>query len=198
MAITGTNGHVTSSKLLEQVNKKVGRNVEYKEPIANLIILFAILGTVAAIGLQLFFKFKKFFVNNVLWFVGSIIIYFICMAGVVYNIIHNVPFTNIDRSGNFEWYHSGSRSQFGLEGYIMSGSIVVGGLLIIGYQFLPRFTKAGASSTVTYFILTAIIYIVLHFVEDIYQRKSGFYNPAFWPPAHYIKGPLMKDQGNNI
>ena len=29
------------------------------------------------------------------------------MAGVVYDIIHGVPFTNIDRSGNFEWYHSG-------------------------------------------------------------------------------------------
>jgi len=35
------------------------------------------------------------------------IIYAICMAGVVYNIIHDVPFTNIDRNGNFEWFHSG-------------------------------------------------------------------------------------------
>lgn len=29
------------------------------------------------------------------------------MAGVVYNIIHDVPFTNVDRNGNLEWFHSG-------------------------------------------------------------------------------------------
>jgi len=63
------------------------------------------------------------------------------MAGVVYDIIHSVPFTNIDRAGNFEWYHSGSRSQFALEGLIMSGAISLGGLLLIAYQFLPTWTK---------------------------------------------------------
>jgi len=61
------------------------------------------------------------------------------MAGVVYNIIHGVPFTNIDRAGNFEWFHSGQRSQFGMEGFVMSGAIAMSGLLMILYQFLPRF-----------------------------------------------------------
>jgi len=163
----------------------------------NLFVLFAFLAAIGAVLLKLFFKFRKFFINQTLWFVGSCVIYFICMAGVVYNIIHNVPFTNIDRSGNFEWYHSGSRSQFGLEGYIMSGSIVLGGLLLISYQFLPRLTK-GVSGTIAYLLLTVLIFLTLHFVEDLYSKKSGFYNPAFWPPAHYTRGPLMKDQGNNI
>jgi len=196
--ITGTNGHVTSTKLLEVVNKKVGRTVEYKESIFNLVFVFAVFLVLGIIAYHLFFAFRKFFINNKLWFVGSIIIYFICMSGVVYNIIHNVPFTNIDRSGNFEWYHSGSRSQFGLEGYIMSGSIVIAGLLIVSYQFLPKFVTPGTTSMVTYLGVTFAAWVVIKFVEDIYHKKSGFYNPAFWPPAHYIKGPLMKDQGNNI
>ena len=46
------------------------------------------------------------------------------MAGVVYNIIHNVPMTNIDKNGNFEWMHSGSRSQFGAEGLLMSSASI--------------------------------------------------------------------------
>lgn len=33
------------------------------------------------------------------------------MAGVVYNILHDVPFTNIDRNGNFEWMHSGVKKK---------------------------------------------------------------------------------------
>jgi len=53
--ITGTNGHVTSSKLLEHINKKVGRNIDYKESIVNLFILFAFLGGVGYVFIRLFF-----------------------------------------------------------------------------------------------------------------------------------------------
>jgi len=84
-----------------------------------------------------------------------------------------------------------------MEGFVMSGSIAAAGLLLILYQFLPKFAK-GLSLTIGYTVLTALIFMVIHFVEDIYSKKSGFYSPNFWPPAHYIKGPLMKDQGNNI
>jgi len=183
---------------LNTSTKKVNRNVEYKEPIINLLILFVFLGLVGAVLLKLFIKFRNFFINNKLWFVGSIIIYFVCMAGVVYDIIHGVPFTNIDRAGNFEWYHSGSRSQFGLEGFLMSGAIVFAGLMFILFQFLPKLSGLGMSGTVSYIVVSVLIYLAFAWVEDIYHKKSGFYNPAFWPPAHYIKGPLMRDQGNNI
>ena len=54
------------------------------------------------------------------------------------------------------------------------------------------------TNTLTYLGLTVLIFVVVKFIEDIYHKKSGFYNPVFWPPAHYIKGPLMRDQGNNI
>jgi len=108
--VTSTNGHVTSSKILEHINKRVGRNVEYKDSIINLLIVFGVFGAFGFVLLKLFFKFKPFFINQKLWLIGSLSIYVICMAGVVYNIIHGIPFTNIDRNGNFEWYHSGSRS----------------------------------------------------------------------------------------
>jgi len=50
----------------------------------------------------------------------------------------------------------------------------------------------------SYVLLTAGIWLIITFVEDIYGKKSGFYSPNFWPPAHYTRGPLMRDQGNNI
>lgn len=41
------------------------------------------------------------------------------------------------------------------------------------------------------------IYNLVRFVEDIYSKKS-WYGPAFLPPAHYIQGPLARDQGNSV
>ena len=65
----------------------------YKEPIMNLLFVLAILSFVLISLIGLFLKFHSFFASPKLWFISSIIIYIICMAGVVHNIIHNTPFT---------------------------------------------------------------------------------------------------------
>ena len=57
-----------------------------------------------ALLIILFKLFKPFFLNTLVWFIGSLLIYSICMAGVVYNIIHNIPFVTTDRNGNTEWF----------------------------------------------------------------------------------------------
>ena len=105
--ITYTDGQVTAQKLLEFTNKNTGRNVEIKESIFNLIIVLAMLGGFGVLAFKLFSLLKPLILNSNVQFFGSLLIYSVCMAGVVYNIIHNVSFTNIDRDGNFEWFHSG-------------------------------------------------------------------------------------------
>lgn len=196
--ISHSDGTLTSQKLLEHVNKKTERNVEYKESILNLLIVLAIFGMIAMTGVWLFLKFRPFFLNTKLWFVGSMTVYFICMSGIVYNILHNVPFNNIDKNGNVEWIHSGGRSQFGAEGYIMSASVSALGILFISLLKVPKFVSAGTTRVITYLVLFISIYFVLSKIEEIYKTKSGFYNPIFFPPAHYQRGPLKNDQGNNI
>jgi len=47
----------------KNINKKVGRNIEYKESILNLLVLFAFLAFVGLVLIKLFFKFRKFFIN---------------------------------------------------------------------------------------------------------------------------------------
>ena len=42
-----------------------------------------------------------------------------------------------------------------------------------------------------------LIYVLLNYVENVYGKKS-WYSPSFYPPAHYLQGPLNVDQGNNI
>lgn len=195
--ISMSDGTLTSQKLLEHVNKKTGRSVEYKESILNLLIVLVVFAGLLGVGVALFLKFRKFFINSKLWFAGSMTVYFICMSGIVYNIIHQVPFTNVDKNGNVEWFHSGARSQFGAEGYIMSGTISVLGCLFVLLLKVPSWFP-DSNARLVYIAVFVLIYLVLRWLEEIYKSKSGFYSPLFWPPAHYQHGPLQNDQGNNI
>eukprot|EP01016_Furgasonia_blochmanni_P021687 TRINITY_DN2387_c0_g1_i15.p2 TRINITY_DN2387_c0_g1~~TRINITY_DN2387_c0_g1_i15.p2 ORF type:complete len:276 (+),score=65.29 TRINITY_DN2387_c0_g1_i15:1582-2409(+) len=191
-----SDGVITSSKLLEYVNKRTFRNVEYKEPLINLFILLGLLVGFGFFGYVILTTFKKFFLNRRVWLFGSLVVYVICMGGVVYNIIHNVPFTGVDKHGNTEWFSSGGGYQLGAEGYIMSFSITLGGLLWILFTKLAK-TQNQSQSRLYYLVTIVAIWMVITFLETVYKGK-GYYNPHFWPQPHYIRGPLMNDQGNSL
>ena len=43
------------------------------------------------------------------------------MGGPVYNILHDIPFTYVDKDGNRQWMmERGGREQLGAEGFIMA------------------------------------------------------------------------------
>lgn len=91
--ISGNDGHITSSKILEWVNSKSGRGVEYKESVLRLVGVLGVVGVVVYYLLQLWLKWSTLFNSPRLWLVASVVVYVVCMAGVVSNIIHNTPFT---------------------------------------------------------------------------------------------------------
>lgn len=195
--ITHTDGHVTSHKLLEYINKRTGRNVEHKVSLTDALTVIGTLFAAAAFFIIIFRQFRSFFLNTKVWFIGSIAIYAICMSGVVYNIIHNIPFTTMDRNGNVEWISNQNRMQLGAEGVIMSGAISLAGILFI---IVSRLTAISGNSSVNrfiYIVLFVFTLLVIWAIEDVYKKK-GWYNPRFYPPENYVQGPLMKDQGNSI
>ena len=139
--ITLTDGHVTSHKLLEYINKRTGRQIEYKPQIGEVLTMISLLVGVIA-GIVFLFRFFKFiFLNPLIWFIGSCVIYVICIAGLVYNIIHNVPFTSVDSKGNVEWKTDANRQQLGAEGFVISFCITFVGISIILYHKLIKVVK---------------------------------------------------------
>jgi oligosaccharyltransferase complex subunit gamma len=54
--------------------------------------------SVAAIGVLIYIKLKFIWTHWAVWFVGSLLIYITCVSGVVYDIIHDVPFVGRDRN----------------------------------------------------------------------------------------------------
>jgi oligosaccharyltransferase complex subunit gamma len=52
---------------------------------------------VAAVGVYIYTNLKFIWTHWAVWFFGSIIIYVTCVSGVVYDIIHDVPFVGRDQ-----------------------------------------------------------------------------------------------------
>ncbi len=194
-----TKDKLTSKKLLNYVNEKTGRNVEYKESILNLFLVMIVLCAFLAAGVFAFLKFRPFFLSPKLWMVGSMLVYFICMSGFVYNMIQDrpLPLVNIGRNGNLEWIIQEGRSQYRLEGYIVSGTISFVGILFIILLKIPKLTES-KNGWIAYLGLFLLIIWLIKWVESIYKWKSGFPSPSFYPPDHYIRGPLGNDQGRTV
>lgn len=83
---------MTSHKFLEFINKRTGRSVQYKAKTEEALMVIGILLGTLTIGALIFITFRPFLLNPKVWFFGSIVIFSTCLAGVVYNMIHNVPF----------------------------------------------------------------------------------------------------------
>ena len=69
-------------------------------------------------------------------------VFFICVAGVAYNILRNVPLYGeyTDQQGvmNYLIFSRGMKTQFGLEGYIFSSIILLFSFAIIALTYIPK------------------------------------------------------------
>lgn len=95
---------MTTHKLLEYLNKHTGRNVEYTPSLTDALTVIGVLIFAAVSLISIFFAFKSFWLNPKVWLVGSLIIYVVCSAGVIFNIIHNIPMTTTNNNGETKWF----------------------------------------------------------------------------------------------
>lgn len=137
------------------------------------------------------------------WFFIAMATYTICTSGIVYSIIHNVPWFKLERDqyGNVfvaEYFMRGQRGQWAGEGYIFSGLCLVTGLTLIFLSRIDEFFDKVSTRRIATMVAIFAVYVLSQLILYCYQFKSPWYGPSFSPPSHYQRGPLMLDQGNNI
>lgn len=137
------------------------------------------------------------------WFAASMITYVICTSGVVYAIIHNVPWFKMERDqfGNIfiaEYFMKGQRGQWAGEGYIFSCLCTGCGFVLIFLSMVDKFFTKKSSRRFAVLGALVAVYLLSELILICYKFKSPWYGPGFAPPGHYQRGPLMLDQGNNI
>eukprot|EP01016_Furgasonia_blochmanni_P041525 TRINITY_DN5408_c0_g2_i2.p2 TRINITY_DN5408_c0_g2~~TRINITY_DN5408_c0_g2_i2.p2 ORF type:complete len:292 (-),score=58.52 TRINITY_DN5408_c0_g2_i2:723-1598(-) len=194
--MTRTDGLIDARRILDYVNKRTGRNVPYQEPIYNFLVNIGFLLVGVAILYKFVMVFKKILLNKKTWLLGCLIIYIVCLGGFVYNTVNGVPFIGVDEDGQVYWVHNGGGYQLGIEGYAMSVLITIGGLLWVGFKKIAKMQDR-TMARVYCLILMAAIWFVIEFLQYMYKRK-GWYETPFWPNDYYIRGPLMRDQGNTV
>lgn len=153
--------------------------------------------SVAAAGVFIYTKLKFIWTNWAVWLVGSLLIYITCVSGVIYDILHDVPFVGRDRNtGEVVIFAEGNREQYGAEGLVISTMIVFIGILFVSIIVMGQKLDRKISLPGSMIALLLIYYLVAS-LESVYKSK-GWYGPSFSPPEGYLTGPITRDQGNNI
>ena len=188
---------VHTQKVLDFVNSRTERNVEIK--VSTFEALFTLIYSLLGIGIICYIGFvlRKLLLIPYVWFAVGMLVYLTCMAGVVYDIIHGVPWIGTDQQGQPEFIHTGQRSQYGLEGFMMSFVICAGGLAIVGINLASKITNVWTMRGVGGFSIIVLLYSLFRIIQ-FYKVKANWYNPGMAPPGHYTRGPLIRDQGNSF
>ena len=185
-------------KMMEFANAKSQRKFPLKKNPIEFLVYFILFVGVIFVGFSLYKSCKPIILSPILWVVGSMFILIVCMGGIVYNILHGTPFAKYDRDGNIvEFIHTGQRSQYAGEGVLMSSLFVIGGTILYSFNWLNGI-KGYWAHKITCLIVIFFIMLNMKIIISIYRIKARWYNPSFLPPGHYVRGPLMNDQGNSF
>ena len=153
--------------------------------------------------IRIFFSIQHYLINQFVWIIIAWVGYFFCTSGIVYTILNHMPIFKMeqDQYGKIvvaEYFMRSSRGQYGGEGYITATLAMLTSfafLMMIKADsiFKTDFAKRVAIGSS---IFCAFVGVALYVA--CYRVKTPWYSNDFWPPESYNKGPLQRDQGNNI
>jgi oligosaccharyltransferase complex subunit gamma len=83
--------------MLDFVNPRTECNVFYRPTLTTMIAMFFLFILVTVVGVVIYTQLQFLWTHWVVWFIGVILIYITCISGVVFDIIHNVPFIGRDQ-----------------------------------------------------------------------------------------------------
>jgi oligosaccharyltransferase complex subunit gamma len=72
-SISHTDGHVTTHKMLEFVNKRTGKEVFYKPPLLTMLQMFFGFISVALIGVYVYTRLRAIWNHWLFWLIGSLV-----------------------------------------------------------------------------------------------------------------------------
>ena len=190
--------NIYALKMMEFADAKSQRKFPLKKnPIEFLVYFLSFVGLIF-FGFSVYRNCKPILLSPILWVACSMLIVIICMGGIVYNVLHGTPFAKYDRDGNIvEFIHSGQRSQYAGEGVLMSSLFVIGGTMLYSFKWLNSIRGYRPHKIISFAIIIFIV-LIARIIFSIYTIKASWYNPTFYPPSHYVKGPLILDQGNSF
>jgi len=166
--------------------------------VRNVILFLAIF-----LSIPLVFEIRPYLIKPELWLFIAISSYFICLSGIVYNIIHNYPVFRFDQDqyGKMyvkEYFMRSQRGQYGGEGYLASGvALMIGGCFLL-ISKISTLLSNPMHQRMAVGVLCCFTFVLVNVYVTFYRFKHPWYSNSFLPPQSFTKGPMWRDQGNNI
>ena len=184
--------------VLKYLNEKTGRKVEFKIKVSEYVKLVVFYLTLVTLVVLFVRSVIYHHFNPKFWWVLSMMVYVVCMGGVVYDIIHGAALGETDPdTGDFVFYAKGPREQHIIEGFLMAGVVSLSGVGLIIVN-LAAYIEGRWIIRIVSLIGIALWVACAYYTDFIYKKKAQWYHPTFEPPQGYIKGSLMMDQGNSL
>ena len=86
-----------STKILEFFNKRLGSNVEITLPFTTILLKNLAFLAIFAVVITIIRYIREIMLKPAVWFIVAMVVYAICTSGIVYSIIHNVPWFKLER-----------------------------------------------------------------------------------------------------
>lgn len=192
-----------SQMLIKFVNNRLGNDLPIKVPLYKIVIN-TLLMLVCLVGLiTMVFQMRPALVQPALWFVISLLSYGICLSGIIYSLSHNNPFFQFSQNefGKMyvsEYFMRSQRAQYGGEGLIVSAISVLVGCAFIAIVKIPIWFKSRNAMRLAMVFGCLFAFMAMNAYVACYRIKSPWYSNNFLPPKSFTKGPMWRDQGNNI
>lgn len=189
--------------VIDFINTKAGEPdiVIRKTPselIKSTVFLLVLVGTTCVIGYQLLILFNRY---PTLMAIVASIIQILTTSGMCWSVINGFQWVGFDReTGSTVWFSPNRRFQFVAEGLIMSSAIALSGMSLFAASYIMKNNtfRIRAISYLACLFLTLCGFFLHNAVMTIDAKKQGFSSFSFYPPTHYIKGPLHNDRGNSL
>ena len=163
------------------------------------LIMFVVLGAI----IVFIVKIRDYLIDQYLWLSISWIGYMICTSGVVYTILNTVPVFRFDQDqyGKMfvsEYFMRSSRQQYGGEGYIVSSIAIATSISFLFMSKVDTLFDKPLHRRMAILISVFIGFMGVQLYVMCYRIKTPWYSNNFLPPNTFTKGPIHRDQGNNI
>ena len=86
-----------ADKILEFFNKRLNSNVQITLPFTTILIKNITFLAIFALAIFILKNIRQIMLKPAVWFFVAMVTYAICTSGIVYSIIHNVPWFKLER-----------------------------------------------------------------------------------------------------
>lgn len=123
--------------------------------------------------------------NPMLAFFVAMGVFFLSMAGLVFNLIRTPPFSGVKKNGDMDYIMSGSRSQYVVEGIVIASLMLVIAVSHIAINEVGGKRLTGFGQRVVFYLSFAVYILAANTLWRVFCIKYGFYpyNVSFQLPA---------------